>query len=343
MTSLDGWLVTARALAKSEAWRELSESIQSITADPSILSGELILLYAEALARVGSDREASEWLARSEPVLLASGDHYTHRHALNLLGVTLFNTGRLDGATQAVSRALDLANQADDVLLFARAANNMGAIANLQGRHEAALSYYRLSVPAYQRLGNCRGIAETHHNMAITFRDQGELDHADEEERMAGEYAAGGVSPRVLIMCRIGRGEIALRRGDPRLAEMTAKNALVELNDMDDPINQADASRLLGTALGAQSRYVAALDGFARALSIAHARGHALTEAETLRDRATVHAQSGARDLAVADARRAIGLFEALGVVTERERLVRQLSDYSSSSDGSGSVKREGT
>jgi tetratricopeptide (TPR) repeat protein len=326
--SSEGSLATARALAKAGAWRELSDLIEPLTGDPGSLSGELIVLYAEALARVGSDRQACEWLTLSEPALIASGDHYAHRHALNLLGVALFGLGRLDDATQAVGRALDLANQADDLLLFARAANNLGAIANLQGRYEAALSYYRLSIPVYQRLGNCRGIAETHHNMAITFRDLGELDHADEDERMAGEYAADGVSPRVVVMSRIGRGEIALRRGDARLAEMTARSALLELQELDDPINEADASRLLGAALADQGRRAPALEAFARALSLARERGHVLTEAETLRDRATVFAQEGAMEAAREDARRAIGLFDSLGIAVEKDRLTEQLSSY---------------
>jgi tetratricopeptide (TPR) repeat protein len=325
--SFEGSLTAARALAKSGAWRELSDLIQPLTGDPDSLSGELIVLYAEALARVGSDREACEWLTRSEPALLATGDHYWHRHALNLLGVALFGLGKLDDATQAISRALELANQADDLLLFARAANNLGAIANLQGRHEAALSCYRLSIPVYQRLGNCRGIAETHHNMAITFRDLGELEHADEEERMDGEYAADGIAPRIGVMCRIGRGEIALRSADPRLAEMTARAALLELKALDDPINEADASRLLGAALGAQRNYDEALQAFDRALEIARARGHALNEAETLRDRAELYRMQGVAVEARADARRAITIFDRLGATRERDALRERLGE----------------
>lgn len=326
--SSEGLLTTARALEQSGAWRELSELIHPMTGDPYSLSGELIVLYAEALARVRADRQACEWLVRSEAALLATGDHYSYRHALNLLGVALFGLGRLDEAAQTLSTALELADQADDFLLFARAANNLGAIANLQGRYEAALSCYRLSIPVYQRLGNCRGIAETHHNMAITFRDLGELEHADEEERTAGEYAAAGVAPRVAVMCRIGRGEIALRRGDSRFAEMTARSALLELKDLDDPINEADASRLLGAALGHQRRRDESLEAFAHSLSLARERGHVLTEAETLRDRATVQAQEGAFGAAREDAYRAIALFESLKIVGERDRVAEQLARF---------------
>ena len=316
-TSLDPRLASARVLAASGEWRALVDLVRPHTADPGALGGELILLYGEALARGGSDREACDWLTRTESLLVDRGDHFTHRHALNLLGVTRFGIGQLDKATSAIGRALELASQEGDLLLLARASNNMGAIANLQGRHETALSYYRLAIPTYQRLGDRRGIAQTHHNMAISFRDLGDLERADEEERNANESASGGTSPRIVAMARVGRAEIALRRGDFRLAEMTARSAIDELSGFDE----ADAHRLLGTALGGRGFYDDALAAFGRALSIAVALGHALTEAEALRDRALMHAQRGASDLAANDAVRAIALFDRMGAGEEKKRM----------------------
>ena len=318
-------LLTARALAKASAWPGLLDLIHPLATDPARLPGELNVLYAEALVRLGLNHEAYEWLTRCEAVILRAGDHYFHRHALNLLGVALFGLGRLDDATQALSKALDLANTAADLLLFARAANNLGAIANLQGRYDDALSYYRLSIPAYQRVGNRRGIAETHHNIAVTHRDLGQLDQADDQERMASDFAAKQVAPRVLVMSRIGRAEVAMRRGDLTFAEMAAKQAIVEAIALDDPINEADATRLLGTALSGQSRCAEALEAFERALKIGRERNHALTEAETLRDRSAMHAAGGASELAMNDIQKAIGLFEQLGVRAEKERLLEQL------------------
>jgi tetratricopeptide (TPR) repeat protein len=204
---------------------------------------------------------------------------------------------------------------------MAQATNNLGAIANLQGRHEDALWQYRLALPILQRLGQPRLLAEGYHNMAITFRDVGELTEADEHERRAIDYAQDAAAPRVVAMGRTGRAEIALRRGDAPFAESSARLAIEELEPLGDPLNEADAHRVVGAACAAQQRDDDALAAFARALVIAREHGHALNEAETLRDRVDVRLRRGERDLALEDARGSIAIFEKLGAMAECEAL----------------------
>jgi tetratricopeptide (TPR) repeat protein len=317
---LDDVLERARALSHAGAWSDVVALLEP-TVPFLVASGDLRVLYAEALMRVGRERAACEWLRMIVPSLLARGDRANHRRALNLLGVGSFFLGDLDEAGGALNAALDLASQEDDLLLIARTTNNLGMIANLRGEHEAALGHYRLAVPAYQRLGQRRGLAESYHNIAITYRDLGELDEADEYERRAMDYAAAGVAPRVAAMGLIGRAEVALRRGDPQFARGTAQRAAEELNALEDPMNEADAHRLVGTAAAAMGRFADAEAAFDRALSIARARGHTLIEAETLRDRARGLSARGAPDQARPDAVAAIALFEKLGATSEVEAL----------------------
>jgi tetratricopeptide (TPR) repeat protein len=317
---LDDVLERARALSHAGAWSDVVVLLEPMVPFP-VASGDLRVLYAEALMRVGRERAACEWLRMIVPSLLARGDRANHRRALNLLGVGSFFLGDLDEAGGALNAALDLASQEDDLLLIARTTNNLGMIANLRGEHEAALGHYRLAVPAYQRLGQRRGLAESYHNIAITYRDLGELEQADEYERRAMDYAAAGVAPRVAAMGLIGRAEVALRRGDPQFARGTAQRAAEELNALEDPMNEADAHRLVGTAATAMGRFADAEAAFDRALSIARARGHTLIEAETLRDRARGLSARGAPDQARPDAVAAIALFEKLGATSEVEAL----------------------
>jgi tetratricopeptide (TPR) repeat protein len=318
-------LSPARGHAKAGAWAEVL-TLLAPHADGVAPSGEFAVLYGEALTRLGREREAYDWLRSVEPELAADDDPGHHRGALNILGVASFAIGRLDEANGAFGRVLELATQADDALLLARASNNLGTIANLQGEYEGALSHYRLALPSYQRLGQSRGLAETYHNMAITFRDLGELEQADEQECRAIEYASDGIAPRVAAMGRVGRAEIALRRGDAPLAEMTARLAAQELMRLGDPLNEADARRLVGAACTEQQKYFDALEAFDHALAIAKTRGHALNEAETLRDRVQVRMGQGERALAIADAKAAIAIFTKLGAVTECEALEQRLA-----------------
>jgi Tetratricopeptide repeat len=305
----------AHERADAGAWSELAEFLHTLS--PEKGSGELRVLYAEALIRLGQERAACDWLKQVIPALDAEADRTNHRRAINLFGVAAFTLGDLAEAGEAFTTALDLASRQDDLLLFARATNNLGAIANLQGRHTAALGHYRLAVPAYQRLGQRRGLAESYHNMAITHRDLGSLDEADEHERRAIDYAVQGTAPRLAAMGRIGRAEIALRRGDPELAEGTAHRAAVELEQLEDRLNEADARRLEGAAAATRARHTEAAAAFARALAIARDRGFALVEAETLRDRAIAYERRRAMAESRADAATAILIFERLGAIAE--------------------------
>lgn len=312
-----------RALAAAGRWEEALAPFLELP--PDAASGaELALLYGEALLRTGRERTALDWLTRAEPTL-AVADHAAHRQLLNLIGAACFALGRLDEAATAWSEVLDLASRHDDLLLLARASNNLGAIANMQGRREAALGHYRLALPAYQRVGHARGIAEGYHNLAITYRELGELGEADESECRAIQYAADGDAPRIAAMGRIGRAEIALRRGDARLAEMTARLAADELEKLGDPWHEADAHRVTGVALGLQQQRGAALASFERALGIARERGHSLNEADVLRDRALLLLREGERGAGERDARAAMEIFRALGATEQLESLEQQL------------------
>lgn len=316
----DPLLTTARQLAAAGAWRELVVLLAPC-ADGGTASAEEALLYAEALMRSGDERQALTFLRDVEPSLADTASRALHRRAVNMIGVASFALGDLDVANAELSRVLELATHDDDLLMMAQATNNLGAIANLQGRHEDALWQYRLALPMLQRLGQARLLAEGYHNMAITFRDVGELVEADEHEHRAIDYARDGAAPRVAAMGRVGRAEIALRRGDAPLAETTARLAIDELAPLGDPLNEADAQRVVGAACAAQERYDDALEAFARALDIARAHGHALNEAETLRDRGDVQLRRGAHALALDDALASLAIFEKLGAQSECEAL----------------------
>jgi tetratricopeptide (TPR) repeat protein len=312
----DPLLATARQLAVAGAWRELVVLLAP-RADAGLSSGDEALLYAEALMRSGEERLALAYLRDVEPSLADDANRALHRRATNMIGGACFALGDRDGANAAWSRTLELATRDDDLLLMAQATNNLGALANLEGRHEDALWQYRLALPMLQRLGQPSLLAQGYHNMAITFRDVGELTEADEHELRAIDYAQDGGAARVAAMGRTGRAEIALRRGDAPLAESTARVAIDELEALGDPMNEADAHRVVGAACAAQSRHDDALAAFDCALSLARAHGHALIEAESLRDRVDCRIRSGERSLAREDARAAIAIFEKLGAQSE--------------------------
>lgn len=324
-------LSTARDLAARGEWAALRALLASAPVHAPA-GTEAALLLAEARLRLGDPAGALALLDESIPVLVRAGDRPAHRRAVNLQGAARFEMGDLAGAEESFARALELGNAEDDALLVARATNNLGAIANIRGRREAALALYQLAVPAYQRIGSAVGLAESYHNMAITYRDARQLERADEYESRAIEFAREAGSARLLAMARAGRAELSLLRGDARLADAGASRAAEEYGAIPDPVGEADALRLVGAARAARGEVTAAMRVLERALGLAHEHGSVLIEAEALRTRAELHRAVGRPGDARADAVAARAIFDRLGAAEERDAVERLLATLPSNS-----------
>jgi tetratricopeptide (TPR) repeat protein len=319
----DTLLGAARAHAAVGAWGEVRALLEARRDDVRAVP-EAALLLGEALLRTGQLREARAWLVESLDAVRRSTDRAALRRAVNLLGAAHFELGELDEAERAFAEALDLGRRDGDDVLVARATNNLGLIANVRGEHVHALTNYELAIPAYQRLGNVRGLAESYHNMAITYRDAGRLERADECEQRAVEFARAAASPRLVAMARTGRADISLQRGDARLAEAGARRAARDFAEVADPVGEANALRVVGVASLALERADDARAALDRAVALAREHGSALIEAEALRARAELEARTGADEAARRDAAAAAAIFERLGMRREAEELREQ-------------------
>jgi len=310
-------LATARARADAGEWAAVRAMLDGEHVARRV-SGELALLGAEASLRMGDPDAARRALPDAIALCERTGSRTHLRRAVNLLGAAHFEKGDIDGAAAAFSRALELANADGDALLVARATNNLGAIANLRGRRDEALGLYQLAIPAYQQIGSAVGLAQSFHNIAITCRDNRQLDRADEYERRAIEFAREAENQRLIAMARAGRAELCLLRGDARLAEVGAMRASIEYAGIPDPGGEADALRLVGAARAMRGALGDALSALDRAVALAAKHGSALVEAEALRSRAEVHMLGGAPDRARTDAQCALEIFTRLGADEER-------------------------
>jgi tetratricopeptide (TPR) repeat protein len=276
-------------------------------------AARLALLLAEAELRVGDPAVARGHLLAAIVSLEQGGDPAGRRLALNLLGAAQFELGALDEAEQAFTSARDLATAAGDHLMFARTTNNLGTIANLRGQHQVALSLYRLAIPAFQRSGNAAGLAEVHHNIAITFRDLERLDEAEDAELQAFEFAGQAGARRLRAMALVGRAELLLRRGDVPVAEAWARTAATDYASLPDPVGEADALRVVATARLELGVPGTAREPVHRAVELARRHGSALVEAEALEVRARYHDAVGQPDQARADASEAMQLYRRVG------------------------------
>ena len=309
-------LADARALGARGAWGDV-RALLGAHAPETRVHPELITLFGEALLRTQSPREASLWLSDTGLVVRRSGDRAAARKAINLEGVACFETGELTAAEIRFQEAMEMGRNDGDDLLLARATNNLGTIANVRGEPRVALSLYRLAIPAYQRLGHSRGLAETYHNLAISFRDLDDRPHADECERRALEFARQAGDPRLAAMAMVGLAELQFRGGDAELAEAEAWRAAEEMAKAGDAKGEADALRLAGVAATALGRHEDAEQALDRALERARMHGFAVIEAEVLRALAELAYALGDRAAAKARAFDALAVLERLGAAKD--------------------------
>ena len=295
----------------------LSEAAGTASNNP-----ELATLRAESELRTGHPRVAHDWLREVLPAVERSGDRVQLRRAVNLSGVADIEIGALADAERTFGRALDLARQDGDDLLVARATNNLGAIANIRGERDQALTFYQLAIPAYQRLGSVVGLAESYHNIALTYRQLGAIAHADDYEQRAIAYAQQSSNRALLALALLGRAEIAMASGDAVLAEAGAKRAAATFAGIPDYVREGDACRLIGAAalaLGKTTESRAAID---RAIDLAREYGNALNEAEAIQVRAELEASLGELSRSRGDAERALAIFERIQAAPQREALL---------------------
>jgi len=314
---IDPLLSEARARVASGAWGDVRALLASRESEVR-LQPELIALLGEAYLRTHAPRDAVSWLDRAELELRRGGDRVALRRATNLAGVARFELGELEDAESAFHGAFTLGRLDGDDLLLARATNNLGTIANIRGDRAKALTLYQLAIPAYQRLGNTKGLAESFHNIAISYRYLGQLARADEYEQQAIHFAREANVPRLLALGRLERAEISFKAGDAELAEAGARRAAQEFSDMGDKLREADALRLVGAAALAARRFATARQALDMAVALSHQLESALNEAEALFVRAQLSAAQQNTHEAGADARAAIAIYERLGASVER-------------------------
>ena len=315
-TGSDPLLAECRALAARGAWDGVCAALRARPSETRA-SPALVTLFTEALLRTRNPREARAWIGECEADLVLTGDRAAMRRAANLSGAANLELGELTEAASAFERALELAREDGDDLLVARATNNLAVIANIRGRHEEALRLYAHALPAYQRLGNAKGLAESYHNMAITFRDLRQLESADDHEQRALEFARQAASTPLIGMALVGRAELCFRRGDVALAEATASRVARDLADGQDVARQADALRLCGAARLAMGKLHGARDALDQAVQLANAHGNALLEAESRCVRAELQELTGELQAALSDAEIAAGIYGRLDAVAD--------------------------
>lgn len=324
----DPVLLAARTAAGRGAWSDVRETLEQ-DEDGTSRDGSRAMLLGEAYLRTGDPGTATRWLDTAAPLLARSGNRPSHRSVINMQGAAAFALGTLDSAADRFGAALELARADGDALLTARATNNLGAIDALRGDADRAIAAYQLAIPAFQRMGHSQGLAESWHNLGISYRSRGELNAADDAERRAIEYANEAGNARLAAMAQVGRAEVSLRREDFAWARATAMRAAQVFATIPDFLLQSDALRVLADASDRLGQADDADEAMSEALELARAHGHLTQEAQALQTQAQFFARRGDVAAALAAGAEAREAFSRLGSVAAADEMAEFLARLS--------------
>lgn len=326
-------LESARELARLRQWPQLARLAESSSVDELASVPELAYLVADGLRRVGRPADALPLACQADSGAARSADRRLELRLTNLLGMLRYETGELEEAEKRFERLLERATEWQDDEFAARASNNLGVLANIRGRRELALTFYQRSLAAYYRLGHRRGLAQTHYNLGISYRDLGFSEDAERHYATAIRYGLEASSDDVIALSETERAYLLAKAGDGVLAEVIASRALSRLEAMQDPGGAANAIRVLALAAEARGDVPLALERLDRAADIIRQHPDLLLEAEVERDRGRIFLTRGETEPATGALERAVDAYTRLGADEDASEVRALLSGIARTDD----------
>lgn len=314
-------LHAAQSLADAGDYAELIAYLGARTQDELEQSPMLALLSGIAHSRLGRLDVGHQWAMVALSRARVLGDRTLEIRGLNVCGAIALERGGINEATTFFTRAQEEAMQDNDMATLGRCANNLGIVANMQGDYGRAVGAYTRAIAAYQKARNDRGIAESQHNLAITYREQGRLDDAVHAADTALREAERLGDRRFKAQALAGRAEIHVARGEPELAIREAQRAVVIHRDLKDGVRETEDLRILAVALGAAGRTREAEAMFREVIARAAKHERPLLVAMAQRDLAYLLAREGNFVAARESAQTARTTLDRLGAKAEAEKL----------------------
>lgn len=276
-------------------------------------TAEWQLLAAMTRWRLGEFGPSHAAALQARDLYRAAGDTDGEMRAENVAAAGAFARGRLAEAGRGFTRALDLAERTQDMLMMARAANNLGNVDLYLGQLDAALASYRLARSRFERAGLPQGEAEALINIGIAWRELGRLTEAQESAEDALEIAERIGSRRLIAQALAMRAEATAHAGDVAVARTLVQRALDIARAERDRLAEIEALRLRGCIEREAGDRVAAQAWLEDALALAREIQHPWAAATVLKDLGHLHLRRGAREAAARAFTEAAQSYSAIG------------------------------
>ena len=276
-------LAEARRLYEQRQYAELDALLTPQRDNLAETSSYLAFWLADAWRRLGKQPAALQLVQKFAAASRRSGIPRLELDRLNLEGMLRFETGDTLGAEASWRELLARADSERSDDFTARANNNLGIIYTLQARTAEAVMCYQRALTAYQMTGARRGLAQSHQNLGITYRDLNQFDEADNHFVEAIRFARESDSTDELGRAEYERALlIYIARRDAGLARVTVDRAMGRFTSLNDPVGVSDAVRVRAMIELGEGNLQDARTNAEDALAGARRVGHVLLEGELL-------------------------------------------------------------
>jgi putative nucleotidyltransferase with HDIG domain len=253
---------------------------------------------AEALRRLGVlyhhrdlPEQARELCQKSYDTALLIGDSVLAAEALNALAGFDFEGGQIEAARDRFYRALELG--AASAALRGRTEQNLGILANIQGRLPEALAHYQRSLAAFESSGDERGCAIAYHNLGMVSADRELWDDADRYFSRTLEIAKNIGDVHLQGLGLLNYAEVHIARQRYEQARSNAESALAIFDRLGSRLDKADAYKIIGRVYRETGRNALAESRLRSAVELAVSTGSILSEAEASRELALLYQNMG--------------------------------------------------
>ena len=289
-------LQQARGLERAGAMADAVQAYESAIA-AAASAGERRIM-AEALRRLGVVHHhrdlpslARELCQRSYDTAISIGDSVLAAEAINALAGFDFEGGRIEAAREQFYRALELGNASAE--LRGRTEQNLGILANIQGRLAEAVAHYQRSLAAFESSGEERGCAIAYHNLGMVSADRELWDDADRYFSRTLDIARSIGDVHLQGLGLLNHAEVHLARQHYDLARSNAEDALAIFDRLGSRLDKADAYKVLGRIFRETGRNALAESRLRMAVDLAVSTGSILSEAEASRELALLYQNMG--------------------------------------------------
>src|SRR5216110_1885942 len=270
------------AIASYEAAIAASEG----AGEPAVLAEALRRLAVIRHHRNESD-EARRLCHASYTVAHATGNDLLAAEALNTLGGIDLETDAVADARRHFLRALELGGHSRE--LCARAEQNLGILANIQGDFDEAVARYGRSLEAYCQSNDDHGRAIAYHNLGMASADRAQYDEAERYFRQSHEIAERAGDAYLGGLCRVNHAKVHVARERYEDARHDAEASLAVFDRLGVGSAKADAYRVLGMIYRETGRPALADSRLKSAIELAVGAGSGLNEAEASRELALLY------------------------------------------------------